>query len=332
MNSNTPTPEKPTGAPLPLPAVPADGKPARKKRSQAPVALVYFLTLMLCLVVFGFAGMKLMQSLSSTGDDASSVPTAQSAGISEANNRTMLFLMIDSGKVSNCAVIRSLPATGKLVVIPLSPATVCEGQTISNLYAAGGIISVRKSLETELGITTDKYMTVTGDAFDKVVKLTGGVLYTVTEELFYRDPITKESVAYPKGTKTALEGAQLRMIMNYPTFSDGAAANVKVTGTLLADWLNTVFQTAGLTDDDIDSVFNALYEQSDSNITTVEYKVAKVSINYLRNNAVRPAYCIIPTGTWSPAGTFTVSAVFKEMLGGFLNPAAATADSTQPAA
>ncbi len=301
----------------------------KKKRSQAPVAMVYFVTLAVCLIVFGLIGLKLIDTFSISNTDSSSEDDTDSSETLTLHDTTLFFLMTDeSGKAVNSALIRVLPNSEKITIIPFSPYTELTGGTIAEVYADNGIVSVKNALESQLAISIDQYMALTGTSFDAAVQITGGVLYTVSEDLYYDDPLTKDTVSYPKGTETALEGSQLRAIMNYPIFQDGASTNVKVTGSLLTDWINTSFEKADILTENLDDIFNAIYTDADTNITSVEYQDAKPAILYLINNLSMPANYLTPTGKWNNETSFSISSSFVDQLPEFLELDGETEDDS----
>lgn len=317
----------------PRPAKPAQSqeKPARQageevsgkaaKPSQLPVAFAYFLTLLISLVVFGFIGFYIINRfvLKEEQEPETSVVT----DVPMAKDRfSVVYVQADEQNVMQHALlVRFIPDEGKIRMIPVPAELVCDDNgaavQLKDVYSEKGVSAVRNLLEDVYGVEIDKYMTVTNGAFDGIVDYVGGITYTPTENMFYSDPLTGEELACKKGEKITLIHNQLRMYLNYPNFSAGKMENLKVQADLMEDFINDAFMQIEMLENNMDTLFNMVYNSSDTNMTKNEYISGKKGLLYIMKNYKNPCEALTPVGKWED-GSFTVSGSFPDEVKRFL--------------
>ena len=128
---------------------------AQKKRSQAPVALVYVITLLVFMAAFAYIAYRLIKQMDSwrQDDTVSYVETDPSFNLLFARTEK-------TGVLRDAAVLRFSPEEDKVIVLPLSAYTVnsASGKTFEEVYEAGGTRQLQKSVERVFGIKIDNYL------------------------------------------------------------------------------------------------------------------------------------------------------------------------------
>lgn len=300
----------------------------KKKRSQAPVALVYFATMLLFLAVFGLIASFLVEKLYTTDENT------DSDVVSLAPSYNTMYARVNSkGVLADLSIVRVAPEKSKIIVMPISAYTVSAvdgGSTFREVYDDGGIRKLQKSVSDTFGVNVDYYMSVDNDTFEGIADILGGIVYTPEEDIYY---ITQDSddndVSYPAGQAASIGGKQIRLICQYPVFSEGNGGNMKFLGEVLFQFVNNAFQQVNITKNNLDSMYNILTQNSDTNYAKNEFKLHKSYINEMLSQNIKPAEKLIPEGEWRDDKHFVVSDDFKTKLSeeyAATEPTAETAD------
>ena len=310
----------------------------KKRKSQAPVALVYFVTVIIFIALLAVLAIYLLKQFNiigqkKDGEEAVTTPVF-----------TDLFARVNSkGILSDMAVIRISPEEQTILVIPISAVTKSAKEpdkTMRDIFAETGMPGVKSAVQDTFDIALDNYATLTNDAFERVADVFGGITYTAPEELYYLSQDNDENdISIVKGDLVNLNGRQIRLLTQYPVFSNGRQGNNDFLGLALENLLNNAFQQANITLDNLDNIYNIITSNSDTDITTDNYKLMKSYLKQMLSAGLTPATSMCPQGTWSEDGnTFEVSADFKMQLSELVSKdeaEAAAADSaalTAPAA
>ena len=154
----------------------------KKRKSQAPIALVYFVTMIVFLVIIGLVAFYMLKK---TGviDDGKNKTDA----VTENPTYNTFFARINSKDVLvEMLVMRVAPDAQQIVVIPVSAFTVNEsGQTLREVYESQGLKKVENTVSDMLGIEFNNYATVSNTAFETICDIIGGIAYAPDEELYY---------------------------------------------------------------------------------------------------------------------------------------------------
>lgn len=295
-------------------------KNKKKRRSQAPIALVYFSTMVVFILIFGAIAIGLMnkmvlepQSLSSSSSVEDSTPT-------DENNQTFFYMVKDDGnKLETAMLARFMPADGKILIVPLSPYTTASadgtGQTINQIFQSSGAAETTKAVSETLDISIDRYMSMGQDCFENLCDNFGSITYEVIENMYYVDKNSDDIVNYSKGDKISLQGSQIRMFITYPKYKDGNSQNVLVAGEFMKSLINSGFKLQ-TTRDNLDSIYsNLMKESSEKNFSVNDFEETKEFYYYVMDNFDNPADMLTPTGTWSEKQyKFTFDEAFKTQL------------------
>lgn len=294
-----------------------------KRKSQIPVAIAYFATLVICLGIFGGLGYFIIDKYVLNDKGSTSLEAAETGVPTKEDRLTVLYLQVDnSNAMKQSVLVRFLPDVGEIKIVPVSPYLMSaqnEGEnasSLANIYSQGGVNGVTKAVENAMEISVDRYMTVSDAAFDNIVDYIGGVTVAPDEDINYSDEETGDRIFCKKGVMMSLDHSYLRVYMNYPDFSDGGMENAKVASDVLTRFINEMFLQSDNLRSNMDTFFNVIYTNSDTNMTKTEYTKNKRGIIYILENQTMPCESLTPTGTWNN-DSFYVGGDFPQALKDF---------------
>ena len=87
----------------------------KKRRSQAPIALVYFITMIIFLFVIGMLALYALREFGVIGNDDSN----SDAGIKSPVYNTLFARVNSKGVLADATVIRVAPDAKKIIIIPV---------------------------------------------------------------------------------------------------------------------------------------------------------------------------------------------------------------------
>lgn len=157
-------------------------KQAKKRKSQVPVALVYFATLMLFIAVFGLIASFIIDKLNELNDPK---PVNNKAPVASFN---LLYAHVNSKNVlAEMSVVRVSPETNKVVLIPVSSYIKNDGsdKTFREIYEDGGVVKLKNAVENTFNVKVDNYVTVSNKAYERLIDMIAGIIYTPKEDLYY---------------------------------------------------------------------------------------------------------------------------------------------------
>ena len=286
----------------------------KKRKSQAPIALVYFSTMVVFIIIFGAIAIGLMNKMVIEPEKATS-SVAEDSNPTDKDNQTFFYMVKDDkNKLETAMLARFMPADGKIMLVPLSPYTTASadsnGQTIDQIFQTGGASETAKALSETLGISIDRYMSMGQTCFENLCDNIGSITYEVEENMYYVDKNSDDIVNYSKGDKISLEGSQIRMFITYPKYKSGYAQNVLVAGEFMKSLINSGFKLQ-TTRDNLDYIYsNLLKESSEKNFNVNDFQETEQFYYYIMDNFDNPANVLIPTGTWSDNEKFTFDETF----------------------
>lgn len=292
-------------------------KDKKKRSSQAPIALVYFSTMVIFIVVLGAIALVFMNKLVLEPEKAPSVSVEEDNTPTEKNNQTFFYMVKnDNNNLETAMLVRFMPADGKIFLAPLSPYTMASSsQTIAQVFESGGASETTNAVSEMLGISIDRYMSMGKECFENVCDNIGSITYEVLEDMYYVDKNSDDVTNYTKGDKISLQGSEIRLFITYPKYKDGYAQNVIVAGEFMKSLINNGFKLQ-TTRDSLESIYsNLLKESAEKNFSASDFEETKEYYYYLIDNFDNPAEMLTPTGTWSEKGyQFTVDDAFKTQL------------------
>ncbi len=291
----------------------AAAKKKKKRRSQAPVALVYFVTVIIFMALLAMLAVYLLKQFNVIGQDKDKEEAVTTPVFTE------LFARVNSkGVLSDMAVMRISPDEQNILIIPISSMTLSTkepGKNMRDVYSETGMPGVKSAVQDTFGIAIDNYATLTNEAFERVADVFGGITYTAPEELYYLSQDNDENdISIVKGELVNLSGRQIRLLTQYPVFSNGKQGNNEFLGVALESLLNNAFQVSNITLDNLDNIYEIITANSDTDITTDNYKLMKSYLKQMLSAGLTPAEALCPQGTWGEDGNFEVSADFKAQL------------------
>lgn len=289
-----------------------------KKKSQAPVALVYVITLLVFMAVFGYIAYRLIIQMDSwkTDDTNSAVETDPSF--------TLLFARTErTGVLRDAAVLRFSPEEDKVFVLPLSAYTVnsTSGKTFEEVYETGGARQLEKSVESVFGIQIDHYLTVSKASFETVADIIGGIVYTPQEDLYKLAEKDADDISYQAGKAVDMSGHMVTQILGENVFANGYKGNLDFLATVLEQLVNNAFQQSNFTKTSLENMFTQLTSGGDTNYTKNEFADDKATLNDMLDRRLnKPAVLMVPDGEWREDNRFLPAATFindlKEVFGG----------------
>lgn len=292
----------------------AKTKKKKKRKSQAPVALVYFITVLIFMGLLAALSIYLLKEFNVIKyDDTEDEVTTKTS----FNN---LYARVNSkGVLADCAFVRIEPDTQKILVVPISSMTVSakdKSQTFRDVFETSGMTGLTSAVCETFDVTVDNYVSLTNDAFERVADIFGGITYTPEEELYYLSQENNENdISISKGELVNLSGRQIRLIFQYPVFESGKQGNIDFMGLALTRLLNNAFQQANITIDNLDNIYNIITENSDTDLTSDDFNLQKSFVKEMLASGLAPAEQMIPQGTWGADDeSFEVSSEFKAEL------------------
>ncbi len=302
----------------------------KKRRSQINVLVVYVATMFICLVIFGGCAVVLLDVFVTQPAKEKAEQELMQSQQNETEQaeedysfarETILFVGAQGETINGMALIRVLPDEGSIRLVPVSKYTMSEvggtSGTVAQLFESGGMAYLKAAVENAFGIKCDKYIKISNDGFKALVEYAGGTSnYTFPEDLYYKNEDTGELTSFSAGAATrTLWGDDIRRILTYPLYSDGEKTKVQAVGELGVSIINSGFLiNAEELSNNLTNIFNTIYNNSDTDITSQGFKNVKPAYEYLLETTSSPATYRMPKGVWGDNGYFTVDSEFKNEL------------------
>ena len=300
---------------------------AQRRPSQTPVLIVYVITMLISMFIFGSVAVVLLDVFV-TQPKLARQATADSPGIVVDDGptekdyslarETILFIGADGDTLNGMALLRVLPDILSVRVVPISPMIYTsvggtEGTLIS-LLDIGGINYLVSGVENAFGVECDKYIKIDNDGWKSLVEYLGGTSsYIFPQDIYYKNEATGEITSFSQGQTTrTLWGDDIRRIMTYPLYDNGNETRAQVVGELSTALINSACSTnSGAIVSNMQSIFNAIYNNSDTDITSRSFSDVREAYAFLVQNSKSPASYRMPGGVWNERGYFTVNESFK---------------------
>lgn len=303
----------------------------KKRRSQAPVALVYFLTLLLALSLAGGISYYLLNKYEVFK------PTTDNSKTDSTRSMSILFARIsDQGDFQDLCVMRIDPFVKEITIVPQSDLTKCaNGQTYREVLASGGMSLLKNKVSENLGgIPIEYYATVSNSSFEQIADFMGAMSYTAPQELYYiSQENSKDDISLQKGDLVTLSGRQIINLASLDIFNNKKQGNIEFLSNALEQIINNGFRQASATKDNLYNLYEILIAGSDTNITKDVFNEVRRYFEAMLDERVIPAKSLEPQGSWNDDYTaFTMSNDYisqvAELFG--VKQAESTAVQTQP--
>lgn len=289
----------------------------KKRSSQASVVIIYLATMLICLLLFGFAAVTLLDIFvtqpaleAEAAESGTSTEEEETVDYSDATE-TILFVGANGQDLNAIVLLRVNPQEGTIAIVPVSKYTIAtvdsSSGTIESLFDTGGISYLKTAVENAFGLTCDKYIKITNDGWAELVEYTGGMTsYVFPEDLYYKDTETGDLTSFYAGNSTrTLWGDDIRRIVTYPLYSNGEQTTVQVIGEIAVALINDAFESnAASMKTNIQNIFNTIYNNSDTDITSKTFASVRDAYEYMLETASSPATYRMPRGEWNSSGYF----------------------------
>lgn len=285
-------------------------KQAKKRKSQVPVALVYFATLMLFIAVFGLIASFIIDKLNELNDPK---PVNNKTPVASFN---LLYAHVNSKNVlAEMSVVRVSPETNKVVLLPVSSYIKNDGsdKTFREIYEDGGVVKLKNAVENTFGVKVDNYVTVSNKAYERLIDMIGGIIYTPKEDLYYIAKNDADDISIRSGQAISLVGRQIRLISQYPVFESGKKGNLEFMGEALEQLVTSALRQTSITKNNLDNMYNIIIENSDTDWDRNSFKIHKTYIKNMLDTNDTECILLTPDGEWSD-NKMTVSDQFNDEL------------------
>ncbi|MGN1134163.1 MAG: LCP family protein [Oscillospiraceae bacterium] len=280
-----------------------------KRRSQLPVALAYFGSTLLFLIIFGLMAIFLVQRVNELNKPAEAEkPAPPQAAIN------MLYIREGTkNDLKDMAIVRISSEKQTVVAIPLSSSIKTDdGQDFKSAYR-DGVDNLKDSIKDTLGIKITNYVVIPNDGFDKVVDILGGVVYTPAEELYHLTTNDDDDILFKKSQTVTLYGKQIRELYEYPVFESGNEGNLEFMGTVLTTLVSNTFKQTSITSLNMDTMYGYITKDAKTDLSKGVYKDQKKIIMEMLKKGNIMCKFLMPSGTWED-NTLTLSQDFKDQV------------------
>ena len=285
-------------------------KQPKQRKSQIPVALVYFATLLLFLAVFGLIASCIVDKLNELNGPQ---PVEQADPVPSSN----LLMVHVNGKdvLAEMALIRISPETNSVVAMPVSSFTMEDDgdKTLREVYSEGGIVTLKEAVEETFDIKIDNYASVSNGAYERIVDMIGGIIYTPKEDLYYISKAEGYDISIRAGQAISLVGRQVRLISQYPVFKNGKQGNLEFMSEALDQLVTSALRQTSITKNNLDNIYNIITKDSDTDWDKNVFKVHKTYFKKMLDTNETVCKVVTPTGTWKD-NKLELSDKFKDQL------------------
>ncbi len=288
------------------------------------IALTYFITIIVTLVVIGGICYMLLKEITSPQEQKTEIPelelTADTSSYvpSAENNKTTLFIFDSAKRLSGCCflVVRMIADEQRLVLMPLPADTYAEidgkADSIYEFYRKGGAPQAVTAAENAAGIDIDYYVKLNDESFYAIADIFGGVDFDIPYNLIYTDPDTGEETIIREGS-VYLDSKLLRKVITYPLYNSGEEYRAKIMGVAVNDLINkNVSETFA---NHIDEYFSTVINSSaETNFTAYDYEEQSAAMKYVASNEENVSRFVAVTGEYNEDSLFVLDPDFLKSL------------------
>ncbi|HIZ83658.1 MAG TPA: LCP family protein [Firmicutes bacterium] len=240
--------EKRTSAPYAHQA--AGRRKARRKKGTGKHVLIFFVTLVLCLALFGLLGFFLLRDQLFPAENTSSGPAAAASQTQAPAPFNLLVVQpADGDTAPRFWMIRFQADPASIAVTALPAETMVESggrrDRLSGFFAYGGMEAVSRAVADLGGVSVDRTAYVTPDQLEGIVNQFGGLIYAVPQDLEQYDAEGNLQVRLPGG-RQSLTGDQVRQLFLYSQWDGGREREIAVQQEAVAAFCNQCMTTGSL--------------------------------------------------------------------------------------
>lgn len=280
------------------------------KPKKGHVAIPFLLAFLLGIVVIGAIAMQLYNMLNSSDriqkmDKSVTKPTAQ-------DNMTLMFVLDEEEDPCPLTfmIVRVLPADKRIMLLslPSNMLAIVDGKqdTLSGFYKSGGIQLAMDAVESEVGVSSDRYVILNSESFQKICNIYAGVTYQV--------PIG--TTGFADSTEAQYLGpAQMEKLLTNPFFEKGEMQRSMVAVDLISEMINQTDYDRIVAS--MDSDFRRLIDMMSTDISAIDYSDKKTALKYMYTYGSRICTYRLATGTTSEDGVFVLDSDFYDSIASF---------------
>lgn len=177
-----------------------------------------------------------------------------------------------------------------------------EGRSLPNIYAAQGGKEVVKAVENEVGIPVVYYAKMDKLGFEELFSSFGNVEYEIVKTMIVK--YGSETATFNSGRKL-LSSEDVYKLAVKAEYDEGESYRFKIAGELFSELINQNYQRVNATQ--LDTYFNLLLKNSETNLTEDIYKVHKPALLNTVRYGASPAEFYIPYGENTSDGGFKIA-------------------------
>lgn len=206
-----------------------------------------------------------------------------------------LFVMITYNAVDNRLTYIPFPAS-----ISMS----ADGRTLPNVYAAQGGEKALEVLEQAIGVKCDFYVNMDRTGFITMVSSFGNLEYEVPKSMIIVDGEVQQTF---NAGKQRLDAESVFRLMMLADFGEGESFRFNCIGEIMTGLINQNYRVLDGNSQVMDSFFNHIVSNSDTNLTDELYRSRKAALLNTAAYGVSPAEYYIPYGEYADDGSFVIA-------------------------
>lgn len=252
----------------------APQKPPRRKKGTGKRVLVFLVTLVLCLALFGLIGFLLLQDQLFPAADSSSgeaAVTSQQQAVPAPMN-LLVMQTADRDQVPRFWLIRFQADPGSITVTALPAEVMIESagrrDRLSGYLSYGGVSAASQAVTDLCGIAVDRTVRISPEQLEGIVDQFGGVIYTVPQRLEEYDADGNLIVSLSAG-RQSLTGAYVRQLFTYSGWEEGRSREISVQQETMASFLNQSLTVYNL--GQAENNFLYLVNHSETNLSRADF-------------------------------------------------------------
>lgn len=265
------------------------------KKKSGHIAVPFLLTIFFGLLIVGGGAYGIYRYFGFGQSAPLDEPTPRAAATVTAEDNHTILLILDEPEqkcTSTFVLMRSKPLEKRVIFfgIPTNTISIIDGQQehIKNSYDRGGAQAAVNFVNQVFGITVDRYIKFTPEAFRKTCDVLGGVTYYVEPDI----------AGFKKsGGEEYLNSNQVETLITYPMFNGREVQRAYTASSVLSAMLN---QTDGKrVADNFKASFDSIINMVTTDITAVDYKNRQYAIRNMLENGTSIANFIVIDGETS---------------------------------
>ncbi len=286
-------------------------------KKAAKITATYFISFLVAFLVIGGVGLIIMNRYSETQAERMAQTTAatQENNIpGEIDSMTVFGVYDGAQRPSGVCfyLFRFSAPQNRLSVVPLHSDMAVGEQTLYDAYRSGTVVTARDALQNEFGIPIERYMMITGSAFDIFSESCGNITYDVPYNLVYSSADPNENTIIRAGSQI-LDTKSLRKVLIYPEYKGGEEERIQTMGALTVELMNSGCRAAFRSNlrDVYDQLTNA---GAATDISTYDFEDMKPAVDYVLERSSSPVQLLLPSGVYDEQNRYVVDRSFADAL------------------